>query len=127
MSSLLYWSLPDLNWVGFYLVDAASGDLLRRPVPGQAGLRAHPARQGRLRHGGRAARARCVVPDVHAFPGPHRLRLGLELGGRGADRSRDGRLLGVLDLDSPAANRFDDEDARGLEALVAVFVAVSAS
>jgi len=35
MSSLLYWSLPDLNWVGFYLVDAKSGDLLVGPVEGR--------------------------------------------------------------------------------------------
>jgi len=39
----------------------------------------------------------------------------------------DGRLLGVLDLDSPRLQRFDDEDARGLERLVRVFVEATAA
>jgi len=63
------------------------------------------------------------VQDVHAFPG--------HIACDSASNSEvvvpivlaDGRLLGVLDLDSPLLARFDDVDARGLERLVAVFVA----
>jgi GAF domain-containing protein len=69
------------------------------------------------------SRRTVVVPDVHAFPG--------HIACDSASNSEvvvpivlaDGRLLGVLDLDSPLLSRFDDEDARGLERLVAVFVA----
>jgi GAF domain-containing protein len=121
MSSLLYWSLPDLNWVGFYLLDAASGDLLVGPFHGKPACVRIPLNKGVC---GAAATERrtLVVPDVHVFPG--------HIACDSASNSEvvvpivlaDGRLLGVLDLDSPRLQRFDDEDARGLERLVRVFV-----
>ena len=119
-AALLYWSLPRLNWAGFYLVEPASGDLLLGPFQGKPACVRIPVGRGVC---GTAA-ARCatvVVPDVHAFPG--------HIACDSASNSeivvpvlRDGRLIGVLDLDSPVPGRFDAEDARGLEALVAVFV-----
>lgn len=122
MSSLLYWSLPDLNWVGFYLIEAKSGDLLVGPFQGKPACVRIPLSKGVC---GAAATARktLVVQDVHAFPG--------HIACDSASNSEvvvpillnDGRLLGVLDLDSPRPGRFDDEDARGLERLVGVFVA----
>jgi L-methionine (R)-S-oxide reductase len=121
MSSLLYWSLPDLNWVGFYLLDAASGDLLVGPFQGKPACVRIPLGKGVC---GAAAsrRTTIVVPDVHAFPG--------HIACDSASNSEvvvpimvDGALLGVLDLDSPTRNRFDAADARGLERLVEVFVA----
>jgi GAF domain-containing protein len=122
MSSLLYWNLPDLNWVGFYLVEPKSGDLLVGPFQGKPACVRIPLSKGVC---GAAATARetLVVADVHAFPG--------HIACDSASNSEvvvpivlnDGRLLGVLDLDSPRPGRFDDEDARGLERLVAVFVA----
>ncbi len=124
MSSLLYWSLPDLNWVGFYLVDAASGDLLVGPFHGKPACVRIPLHKGVC---GAAATERrtLVVPDVHAFPG--------HIACDSASNSEvvlpivlaDGRLLGVLDLDSPTSGRFDDEDARGLERLIRIFVAAT--
>lgn len=120
MAALLYWSLPDLNWAGFYLVDPASGDLLVGPFQGKPACVRIPLGKGVC---GTAAKERrtVVVPDVHAFPG--------HIACDAASNSevvvpilRDGRLIGVLDLDSPQRGRFDDEDARGLERLVAVFV-----
>jgi GAF domain-containing protein len=122
MSSLLYWSLPDLNWVGFYLIEAKSGDMLVGPFQGKPACVRIPLSKGVC---GAAATARktLVVQDVHAFPG--------HIACDSASNSEvvvpivlnDGRLLGVLDLDSPRPGRFDDDDARGLERLVAVFVA----
>lgn len=122
MSSLLYWSLPDLNWAGFYLIEAKSGDLLVGPFQGKPACVRIPLSKGVC---GAAATARktLVVQDVHAFPG--------HIACDSASNSEvvvpivlnEGRLLGVLDLDSPRPGRFDDEDARGLERLVAVFVA----
>jgi L-methionine (R)-S-oxide reductase len=126
MASLLYWSLPDLNWVGFYLLDTASGDLLVGPFHGQPACVRIPLSKGVC---GAAATQRrtLVVPDVHAFPG--------HIACDSASNSEvvvpivlaDGRLLGVLDLDSPRLERFDDEDARGLERLVRVFVEATAA
>jgi len=120
MSSLLYWSLPDLNWVGFYLLDETSGDLIVGPFQGKPACVRIPLSRGVC--GAAASQRRTlVVADVHAFPG--------HIACDSASNSEvvvpviaGGRLLGVLDLDSPALNRFDDEDARGLERLVAVFV-----
>jgi GAF domain-containing protein len=126
MSSLLYWSLPDLNWVGFYLLDPVSGDLLVGPFHGKPACVRIPLSKGVC---GAAATERrtLVVPDVHSFPG--------HIACDSASNSEvvvpivlaDGRLLGVLDLDSPRLQRFDDEDARGLERLVRVFVEATAA
>ena len=65
-----------------------------------------------------------VVPDVHAFPG--------HIACDSASRSelvvpliKDGRVLGVLDLDSPHPNRFDEEDREGCETLVRIFLAAT--
>ncbi|HET9693915.1 MAG TPA: GAF domain-containing protein [Steroidobacteraceae bacterium] len=124
MSSLLYWSLPDLNWAGFYLVDASSGDLLVGPFHGKPACVRIPLGKGVC---GTAAQRRqtVLVKDVHAFPG--------HIACDSASNSEvvvpivaGDRLLGVLDLDSPTLGRFDDDDARGLEKLVEVFVAAVA-
>ena len=121
MAALLYWSLRDLNWAGFYLVEPERGDLLLGPFQGKPACVRIPIGRGVC---GAAAQRRetVVVRDVHAFPG--------HIACDSASNSevvvpiilRDGRLLGVLDLDSPLHARFDDEDARGLEALVRIFV-----
>lgn len=120
MSSLLYWTLPDLNWVGFYLVDEASGDLLVGPFQGKPACVRIPIGKG-VCGTAAARRATVLVPDVHAFPG--------HIACDAASNSEvvvpivaDGHLLGVLDLDSPVVGRFDDSDARGLENLVKVFL-----
>ena len=121
MSSLLYWSLPGLNWAGLYLLDDDSGDLLVGPFQGKPACVRIPLDKGVC--GAAAAQRRTlVVQDVHAFPG--------HIACDSASNSEvvvpivlaDGRLLGVLDLDSPAVNRFDEQDARGLERLVAILV-----
>jgi L-methionine (R)-S-oxide reductase len=122
-SSLLYWSLPDLNWVGFYLVDEASGDLLVGPFQGKPACVRIPLGKGVC--GTAAAERRTVlVEDVHAFPG--------HIACDSASNSEivvpvlsGNRLVGVLDVDSPRRARFDDVDARGLERLVGVFVAAT--
>jgi L-methionine (R)-S-oxide reductase len=119
-AALLYWSLPALNWAGFYLVEPRSGDLLVGPFQGKPACVRIRIGQGVC--GTAAARRQTVVvADVHEFPG--------HIACDSASNSEvvvpilDGdRLLGVLDLDSPQRGRFDEADARGLEAIVAVFV-----
>jgi len=121
LAALLYWSLPQLNWVGFYLVEPRRGDLLLGPFQGKPACVRIPIGRG-VCGTAAARRETVVVPDVHAFPG--------HIACDSASNSeivvpvvRDGELLGVLDLDSPVPARFDDADARGLEALVRVLVA----
>ena len=120
LAALLYWSLPQLNWAGFYLVEPRRGDLLLGPFQGKPACVRIPIGRG-VCGTAAARRETIVVPDVHAFPG--------HIACDSASNSeivvpivRDGALLGVLDLDSPVPSRFDDADARGLEALVRVFV-----
>jgi GAF domain-containing protein len=120
MAALLFWSLPDLNWAGFYLVEAERGDLLLGPFQGKPACVRIPVGRG-VCGTSAARRATVVVPDVHAFPG--------HIACDSASNSeivvpviRGGTLLGVLDLDSPLHARFDEADARGLEVLVRILV-----
>ena len=108
--------LPDLNWSGFYrLVD---GELVLGPFQGKVACIRIPLGKGVC--GTAAAERRTqMVADVHAFPG--------HIACDAASRSElvvpiiDGdRLIGVLDLDSPLPGRFDEEDARGCEELMAL-------
>jgi L-methionine (R)-S-oxide reductase len=119
-AALLYWSLPELNWAGFYLLEPLSGDLVLGPFQGKPACVRIAIGKG-VCGTAAARRETVVVTDVHAFAG--------HIACDSASNSEvvvpilDGdRLLGVLDLDSPVHGRFDDADARGLEALVRVLV-----
>ena len=114
MAALLYQGLPDLNWAGFYFLQGS--ELVLGPFQGKVACVRIALGRGVC---GAAATRRetVVVPDVHAFPG--------HIACDSASRSeivlpliRDGRLLGVLDLDSPLPGRFDQEDAAGLKTAV---------
>jgi GAF domain-containing protein len=121
LSALLFERLPDLNWVGFYFLRGR--ELVLGPFQGKVACVRIALGRGVC---GTAAQKRetLVVPDVHAFPG--------HIACDAASESeivvpllRAGRLLGVLDLDSPRAGRFDATDAAGLEALADVLLAAS--
>jgi|tagenome__1003787_1003787.scaffolds.fasta_scaffold20689810_2 GAF domain-containing protein len=121
MAALLYHALPDLNWAGFYILRGS--DLVLGPFQGKpACVRIPP---GRGVCGAAVARGETlVVPDVHAFPG----HIACDAASRSelvAPLWREGRIIGVLDLDSPRPNRFDEADRRGCEALAAAFTAAS--
>jgi GAF domain-containing protein len=120
-AALLFAALPEVNWAGFYFL--RGGELVLGPFQGKpACVRIA------LGHGvcGAAAvqRRTLVVSDVQKFPG--------HIACDAASRSEivvplldTSTLLGVLDIDSPQPGRFDEADARGLEALAALFVAGS--
>ena len=118
LSALLFHSLEGLNWTGFYWMKG--GELVLGPFQGKPACVRIAMGKGVC--GTAAASSRTViVPDVHAFPG--------HIACDGASRSEvvvpvmaGGRVIGVLDLDSPRPARFDEDDARGLEAIVAAFV-----
>ena len=119
LSALLWHALPDLNWCGFYLYDG--NELVVGPFQGLPACIRIPLDKGVC---GAAATSRQtqLVADVDAFPG--------HIACDSASRSEcvvplvtgDGRLLGVLDLDSPSAARCDAVDARGLEAIASAWV-----
>ena len=120
-SSLVFHTLPSLNWAGFYL--HKGGELVLGPFQGRPACVRIPLGAGVC---GAAALARrtLVVPDVHEFPG--------HIACDAASNSEvvvplleRGRLLGVLDLDSPAPARFDEEDAAGLERLARILIEAS--
>ena len=112
MCAVLYRGLPQLNWVGFYFLQ--DGELVLGPFQGKVACVRIALGRGVC---GTAAQRRetVVVPDVHAFPG--------HIACDAASRSeivvpllQNGRLLGVLDVDSPELARFDPEDRDGLNA-----------
>ena len=114
MSALIYETLPDLNWAGFYFLQGR--ELVLGPFQGKVACVRIALGQGVC---GTAAERRetVVVADVHEFPG--------HIACDAASRSeivvpliQYGRLLGVLDLDSPLLARFDHDDLAGLTAAV---------
>ena len=114
VAALLWESVPDLNWAGFYR--NRRGRAGPRPVPGPAGLHPHPVRQGRLRRGRVDPRA-AAGRRRPRFSRPYRLRRRLARRTGRADRRRRA-LVGVLDLDSPTPGRFDKEDEEGCVILI---------
>ena len=117
-AALLFHGLPDLNWAGFYLMNG--GELVLGPFQGKPACVRIAVGRGVC--GTAAATRRTVrVQDVHAFPG--------HIACDSASNSeivvpieREGRLLGVLDLDSPITGRFDAQDQEGLERLAQIFL-----
>lgn len=119
-SALVYHSLPELNWAGFYLYDGT--ELVVGPFQGKPACIRIALGRGVC---GTAAQSREIqlVHDVSAFDG--------HIACDAASRSEivvpllkaDGSLLGVWDVDSPVTNRFDEDDRAGMEALCAVFMA----
>jgi GAF domain-containing protein len=118
-AALLYHSLPDLNWAGFYLLK--EGELVVGPFQGKPACVRIALGKGVC---GTAAERRTtqLVRDVHEFPG--------HIACDAASNSeivvpmiRNGELLGVLDLDSPKLARFDEQDREGLERFVATLLA----
>ncbi|MDL2318368.1 GAF domain-containing protein [Eubacteriales bacterium OttesenSCG-928-A19] len=110
-SALLWQTLPDLNWVGFYLLD--QGALWLGPFQGKPACTRIALGAGVC--GAAFSRDETIlVPDVHAFPG-HIACDGASASEIVVPLHRDGRAIGVLDVDSPHRDRFTEEDRRLLE------------
>ena len=115
VAALVWQAIPDLNWAGFYRFDGR--ELVLGPFQGKAACIRIPLDKGVC---GAAARTRETqrVEDVHAFPG----HIACDADSRSelvVPIVADGRLIGVLDLDSPLPARFTTADQAGAEALVA--------
>ena len=117
-SAFLYTQIEDLNWAGFYL--NRDEELVLGPFQGQIACVRIPFGRGVC---GAAAQSRQTqrVEDVHEFPG--------HIACDSASNSelvvplvKEGRLIGVLDLDSPSVARFSEQDQAGIEQLAAIFL-----
>jgi len=118
-SSLLFHTLPDVNWTGFYLLEGEH--LVVGPFQGKPACVRIGLDQGVC---GAAARLRetVLVHDVHEFPG----HIACDVASNSevaVPLLRYGELLGVLDVDSPTVGRFDEEDRKGLEQVAHIFLA----
>jgi GAF domain-containing protein len=120
-SALLMQALPDLNWAGFYLLKGEQ--LVLGPFQGKVACVRIALGKG-VCGTAAARRESVVVPNVHDFPG--------HITCDSASNSEvvvpllhRGELLGVLDLDSPTLNRFDADDASGLEQAVKILLSAS--
>jgi GAF domain-containing protein len=119
LAALVYHALPGLNWVGFYFYDGE--ELVVGPFQGLPACVRIALDRGVC---GAAARTRTTqrIDDVHAFPG--------HIACDAASRSelvvplvtKNGTLIGVLDVDSPQPARFDADDQAGLEAIASAFL-----
>src|SRR3984885_9022282 len=110
MSALLYEALPNLNWAGFYFLQA--GELVLGPFQGKVACVRIALGRGVC---GTAAERRetVIVPDVNAFPG----HIACDVASRSeivVPLIQRGELKGVLDLDSSELARFDAQDREGL-------------
>ncbi|HEX8543581.1 MAG TPA: GAF domain-containing protein [Pseudomonas sp.] len=120
-SAFLYSQLEDLNWAGFYL--NRNEELVLGPFQGQIACVRIPFGRGVC---GAAAQSRETqrVQDVHEFPG--------HIACDSASNSelvvpliKEGRLIGVLDLDSPSVGRFSEQDQQGVEELARIFLSAT--
>ena len=116
IAALLWEFLPDVNWTGFYRV--VDGELVLGPFQGKAACIRIPFGRGVCGAAAQTGETQ-LVEDVHAFPGH------IACDANSASElvvpvMRDSQVIAVVDLDSPSRGRFDDDDARGIQSLVAV-------
>lgn len=117
LAALVFHTLPDLNWAGFYLMKG--GELVLGPFQGRPACVRIAVGRGVC--GTAVAQRRTqLVPDVNAFPG--------HIACDSASRSelvvpifKAGAVFGVMDLDSPSLGRFSQADARAIEELARLF------
>lgn len=121
-AALLFTTLPDLNWAGFYILRSPD-ELVLGPFQGKPACVRIAVGRG-VCGAAVAQRRTMLVEDVHAFAD--------HIACDAASRSelvvplvRGNRVLGVIDLDSPSLARFDRDDQDGIEAVAEIFLKAS--
>ncbi len=109
VAALLWESLPDLSWAGFYR--NVGGELVLGPFQGRAACIRIPFGKGVCGTAAATLEPQCV-DDVHAFPG-HIACDSASASELVVPIVHEGQLIGVIDLDSPRRARFDEEDLAG--------------
>lgn len=119
-SALLFEELKDINWAGFYLWDQTDEELILGPFQGKVACIRIENGKGVCGTAFKTGET-IVVPDVHEFPG--------HIACDAASESeivipliKDGKKIGVLDIDAPIKNRFSDDDKERLEEFVDVLL-----
>ncbi len=118
LAALLFHELTDVNWVGFYFLK--DGQLVVGPFQGRPACVTIPLGRGVC---GTAAATRQIqrVSDVHEFDG----HIACDVNSRSEiviPLIRDGKVLGVLDLDSPSPGRFDENDQTLLSEVAQIYL-----
>ena len=115
-AALLWQSLEQINWCGVYIMEGAL--LVLGPFQGKPACIEIPLGKGVCGTAAKLDQTQ-LVPDVHRFPG--------HIACDSASRSeiviplrKDGRVIGVLDIDSPITDRFSEADREGLEAFARI-------
>lgn len=119
LSALIFQELPDLNWAGFYF--AEGDELVLGPFQGRPACVRIPWGKGVCGTAASTGRNQRVA-DVHEFEG-HIACDQASLSELVVPLQRDGRVLGVLDIDSPLKARFSAADEEGVSRLARVFEA----
>ena len=116
VSALLWQFIPDVNWTGFYRI--VGDELVLGPFQGKPACIRIALGEGVC--GAAAASGETqLVADVHSFPG----HIACDANSRSelvVPVKRGGKVVAVIDIDSPSAARFDSDDAAGMEALAAL-------
>jgi GAF domain-containing protein len=120
LSALLFTSLENVNWAGFYLIDTPE-ELVLGPFQGNPACIRIPVGKGVCGTAAQTLETQ-LVEDVHAFAG--------HIACDAASNSeivvpvfKNGEIFAVLDIDSPLHSRFDVSDQTGLEQIVKIFEA----
>jgi GAF domain-containing protein len=116
IAALLWEYVPDVNWTGFYRV--VDGELVLGPFQGKAACIRIPFGKGVCGTAAQSGETQ-LVADVHAFPG-HIACDVISASELVVPVQLNGTVIAVIDLDSPTLNRFDAEDAKGIEILAKI-------
>ncbi|WP_379548625.1 GAF domain-containing protein [Qipengyuania sp. DSG2-2] len=116
IAALLWEFIPRMNWAGFYRV--IDGELVLGPFAGRPACIRIPMGQG-VCGAAAASGTTQLVEDVHAFPG-HIACDAVTQSELVVPVIRDGKVIAVIDCDSPEPARFSSDDAAGLEALATI-------
>lgn len=122
LSALVFELVPNLNWAGFYFLKSPD-ELVLGPFQGKVACVRIAVGKG-VCGTAVAEKKTMLVPDVHAFPG----HIACDANSRSelvVPLIADGRVVGVLDLDSPLPGRFDADDQAGFERLAEIYIAAS--
>jgi len=120
VAALINEYIDRINWAGFYLYEEESDELVLGPFQGKPACIRIPIGKGVC--GTAAAKSETIiVPDVYAFPG-HIACDSASLSEIVLPIVKGGRLIGVLDVDSPELNRFGKDEAAVFAEVVDVLV-----
>lgn len=119
-AALLFTNLKEINWAGFYLFEPASGELVLGPFQGNVACIRIPVGRG-VCGTSFETKQTLIVPDVHQFAG----HIACDAKSQSeivVPLLKGNHLIGILDIDAPIQNRFDEDDQAALEKFVQILL-----